>query len=125
MAQLQWMSPEELAAALNSCTSGLLAIDVRSLSQYNEKHVVGAQCLSFSPILVRRMLKGSISLDSLITDHEMLASLLGATNVVVYDSNSTKNGTRTEFSKITEILNARIARTGASIRLLNGKQMNQ
>ena len=124
MSQLQWISQDELAAALNDCASGLLVIDVRSLSQYNEKHVVGAQCLSFSPILVRRMLKGSISLDTLITDHEMLSALLGARNVVVYDSNSTGSSTRTEFIKISEILIARVSSTGASIRLLNGKEMN-
>ena len=125
MDQLQWISPEELAAALYGGVSGLLAIDVRSLSLYNENHVIDAHCLSFSPILVRRMLKGSISLDTLITDHEMLVALLGATTVVVYDSQSTEMSTRTEFSKITEILSARLSSTGASIKLLNGKQVNE
>lgn len=122
MSQLQWISVEELAATLRRCNSGLLTIDVRSLLQHNQKHIVGAQCLSFSPILVRRMLKGSISLDTLITDQEVLAALLRATDIVVYDTSSTGNSSRTEFIKISEILNARISSTGASLRLLNGKQ---
>lgn len=100
-----------------------LLIDMRSCAQFCVKHIKDAHNLSFSPILVRRMLKGSIALDSLITDHDLLQRLASSGKVVLYDNCSCRSETRPELAKFAEILVSRFGAANLALKVLDGKQL--
>lgn len=107
---LNWITPADLAACLQNSedsTRQYLVIDMRSFSLYCGKHIKSAHSLSFSPILMRRMLKGAISLDSLITDEQLLSSITNAEQIVLYDSCSTPANPKQELRRFVEMLKAR------------------
>ena len=120
MTSLQWITSEELSHLVAVGNSPLL-IDMRSCAQFCVRHIKGAHNLSFSPILVRRMLKGCLALDSLITDHDLLQRIANARNVVLYDSYSCRSSTRPELSKFAETLLARFGADDVALRILDGK----
>lgn len=97
-----------------------LIVDVRSFQLYCGKHIKGAQNLSFSPILMRRLLKGVMSLDSLITDTSLLSSIANASQVILYDTNSTPSNTRPELLKLVEMLQNRFD-SSLQLRVLLGE----
>lgn len=105
-----WITPADLADCLQhseASTRQYLVIDMRSFSLYCGKHIKSAQSLSFSPILIRRILKGAISLDSLITDEQLLSSITSAELIVLYDSCSTPANPKQELQRFVEMLKAR------------------
>lgn len=65
------------------------------------------------------MLKGSISLDSLITDHDLLQRISTSTQVVLYDSCSNENSTRPELTRFAEIFCVRFE--NVLVNILNGE----
>ena len=121
MCSFNWISSEELACLVTVGPAPLL-IDMRSCAQFCVKHIKEAQNLSFSPILVRRMLKGSIALDSLITDHDLLQRLASSGKVVLYDNCSCQSETRPELVRFAEILMGRFGAANLALKVLNGKQ---
>lgn len=121
MCSLEWIASEELSCLVSTGASTLI-IDMRSSAQFCLKHVKGAHNLTFSPILVRRMLKGTLALDSLITDHELLQRIASSKTVVLYDSCSTRTSTRPELTRFAETLLKRFSATGISLKILDGEQ---
>ena len=114
---LSWINPSEIAGMLSNNVNCLI-LDIRPFSLYCGKHIRGAQSLSFSPILLRRLLKGSIKLDSLITDPDLLNAISTSKRVVLYDTSSTPVNTRPELLKLTETLVSRFG--NLNIRILLG-----
>lgn len=121
MASLQWITSKDLAHLVAGSGNTPLLIDMRSCAQFCARHIVGAYNLSFSPILVRRMLKGSLALDSLITDHDLLQRIASAEDVVLYDTCSCRSSTRPELSKFAETLLARFGADNITLKMLDGK----
>ena len=121
--RILWITPSSLSSALQRDESERpLLIDTRSFALYSVKHINTAQNLSFSPILVRRMLKGAISLDSLVTDPDLMSAIANAKQVVLYDSISKPANIRPELVKFSETLIARFGSSGFNLRILLGKQ---
>ncbi len=88
----------------------LLVIDTRSSGQYCSKHVKNAENLTFSNIILRRILKGLVTLDSLIPSQDPFLKKLcsgGETakyNVVIYDSSSAAGAVRSDLAKYAEVI---------------------
>lgn len=122
--KLLWLYPSDLSKLLEERQDGdeWLVVDVRSFVLYCGKHIRGAQNLSFSPILVRRLLKGAISLDSLITDSRLLTSIANANHVVLYDTHSTPSNTKDELIKLSETLQKRF-NGSLTLHVLLGKNL--
>lgn len=123
--RILWITPSSLSSALQRDESERpLLIDTRSFALYSVKHINTAQNLSFSPILVRRMLKGAISLDSLVTDPDLMSAIANAKQVVLYDSISKPANIRPELVKFSETLIARFGSSGFNLRILLGGMEN-
>ena len=115
--RLCWITPSSFSEALQQ-QSKPLVLDMRSFSSFNVKHVKTSQSLCFSPILVRRMLKNFISLDSLVTDRDLFSAIEAASTVVLYDTNSKPGNVKQELLKFSEMLTTRFPRI--SLRILLG-----
>ena len=119
--RLCWITPSSMCEALEQqATSSPLVLDMRSFSCFSIKHIKTAQSLCFSPILIRRMLKGFISLDSLVTDPKLFSAVESASMVVLYDSNSRPGNVKQELSKFSEMLTAKFSESGINLRILLG-----
>ncbi len=106
--QLLPLSTAEVAAGLK--TSNFLVIDTRSSGQYCTNHIKNAESLTFSNIILRRLLKGNVVLESLIPSHDPLREKLcrgteGARYIVViYDSGSAAGKVRQDLAKYAEVI---------------------
>ena len=118
-ASVCWITPSSFSEALQHQQQPLV-LDMRSFTSFNVRHIKTAQSLCFSPILMRRMLKGFIALDSLVTDPELLTTMQTASMVVLYDSNSKPGSAREELLKFSEMLLTRFSSTGINLRILIG-----
>lgn len=124
--RLCWITPSSFSEALeqgssSSCSNtGIppLVLDMRSFNSFNTRHVKSAHSLCFSPILLRRMVKGFINLDTLVTDPQLFSAMESARMIVLYDSNSRPGNVREELLKFSELLTERFATT--SLRILLG-----
>lgn len=99
------LSPAEVAAGLES--NSLFLIDVRSSGQYCTKHVKSSENLTFSNILLRRLLKGVVPLESLLPPQDALMERLCSGSgkpVVIYDSGSVAGNTRPDLAKYAEVI---------------------
>lgn len=112
---LSWINPSDLASSIDI----YLVLDIRSFSLFCGKHIQSAQSLSFSPILLRRLVKGSVKLDSLITDERLLNSIANSKQIVLYDQSSTPVNTKPELVKLAETLMSRF--DYLSVKLLLGE----
>ncbi len=119
-----WITPSSFSEALQQ-QQQTLVLDMRSFTSYNVKHVKTSQSLCFSPILMRRMLKGFITLDSLVTDPELFSAMQTASMVVLYDAQSKPGNVKEELLKFSEMLLTRFSSTGINLRLLIGMFMFQ
>jgi len=109
------LSPTEVARELNSnpATSQhapeLLLIDIRPNGQYCSNHIKQAENLNFSNILLRRLLKGVITLDAMISSPELAEKVCGgrcctAQKLILCDTSSTAEGIKPELAKHAEVL---------------------
>ena len=69
---------------------------------------------------MKRLRRGAVSLDSLITDTTLLDTIKASDRIVLYDNNSTPSETRPDLLKLVEILQGKFE-DKLSIRLLLGK----
>ena len=66
-------------------------MDVRSSGQFCSGHILGAESLNFSDILLRRLLKGVVKLEAMLTSPELIERVCRrrhATQLVLCDSGS-------------------------------------
>ena len=121
--KFMWICPSELAKKIEEDREQWLLLDTRSFSLYSGKHIDNARSFAFAPMLMKRLLKGTASLDSLIlrlTDTSLLSTIGAAERIVLYDSNSTPSETKVDLVKLVETLQTRFENK-LNIRVLLGK----
>ena len=102
------ISSHQLARALQSHSKRLLLVDVRPSGQFCANHISGAENLNFSNILLRRLLKGVLKLETMLTSPELIERVCRrrhATQLVLCDLSSTQAqaGLRPELAKHAEV----------------------
>lgn len=121
--KLASMSCKELSSELEGNTSSrlLLLIDVRSSTQYNSKHIQNSENINFSSILLRRLLKGVVKLDSLVST-QVEEQMRAVQKIVVYDScSSSESCLRSELLRHTQIFAKSEECGNAMIYFLDGE----
>ena len=118
---LVWITPSSLSAVLRQKTSQTLVLDMRPFTAFSVKHIETAQSLSFSPLLMRRMLTGAMSLDSLITDPQLITAMENASMIVLYDAASKPGNVKQELIRFSETLSARFSELDFNLKILSGK----
>ena len=118
--KFMWICPLELAKNLEKEERRWLVLDTRPYSYYSGKHVDNAVSLYFPPMQMKRLRRGAVSLDSLLTDTTLLDTIKASDRIVLYDNNSTPSETRPDLLKLVEILQGKFE-DKLSIRLLLGK----
>ena len=92
---------------LTELQQNLVLVDIRPTSQYCSKHIRHAENINFSNILMRRLLKKVVTLESMITSPEAVERICrrsGATKLVLYDEASTAAGVKPELMKHAQVL---------------------
>lgn len=100
------LSCAQLASALQRHSRDLLLIDVRPSGQYCSSHIRRAENLNFSNILLRRVLKGVIKLETILTSPERMERVCRrrhATRLVLCDLASTAACVKPELPKHAEV----------------------
>ena len=114
----------------STTASTVLLIDVRPNAQFCNGHIESAENVNFSNILLRRLLKGVVSLESLLPSTELAEKIKsledhgGSTEsrkLVVYDWCSNEDGVKVELAKHAEVLAT--ASGSGSVYFLNGKTL--
>ena len=121
---LEPLSCEQLACALTQSPpdADLLLLDVRPSGQFCSGRVCGAENLNFSKILLRRLLKGVVKLESMLSSPELMERVCRrrhATRLVLCDAGSSPANRRPELLKHAEVfincLRERDAKDGHSL----------
>ncbi len=119
------LRPEQPSTA---STTGILLIDVRPNAQFCNGHIESAENVNFSNILLRRLLKGVVSLESLLPSTELAEKIKSleeygesARKLVVYDWCSNEEGVKVELAKHAEVLAT--ASGSGSVYFLNGNDL--
>ena len=100
------ISSHQLARALQKHSKRLLLVDVRPGGQFCANHIAGAENLNFSNILLRRLLKGVLKLEAMLTSPDLIERVCRrrhATQLVLCDLSSTQAGLRSELAKHAEV----------------------
>lgn len=102
------MTKEQLVFALDNSTlhRGLLLVDVRPSGQFCSGHIRGAENLNFSNILLRRLLKGVVKLEAMLTSPELIERVCRrrhTAQLVLCDSGSSATNHRPELLKHAEV----------------------
>lgn len=126
------LRPEQPSSS--TAASTVLLIDVRPNAQFCNGHIESAENVNFSNILLRRLLKGVVSLESLLPSTELAEKIKSRTSeleehggstesrkLVVYDWCSNEEGVKVELAKHAEVLAT--ASGSGSVCFLNGKTM--
>lgn len=134
------MSLEELRRNLRpeeqTASSSMLLIDIRPNAQFCNGHIDSAENVNFSNILLRRLLKGVVSLESFLPPGELAQKICksdqfsGGTDdtmkdqkLIVYDWCSNEDGVKVELAKHAEVLAT--ASNAGVVYFLNGKDSCQ
>ena len=108
-----------------STASTVLLVDVRPNAQFCNGHIEFAENVNFSNILLRRLLKGVVSLESLLPSTELAEKINDhhdeSRKVVVYDWCSNEEGVKMELAKHAEVLAT--ASGSEFVYFLNGKDL--
>ena len=89
--ELRPCSPERLVQEIQQGMCDLILIDVRPSVHYSLKHIVHAENLNLSKIVIRRLLKGVVSLKSMLQSSPSLLDKLGGSQcprIVLCDDGS-------------------------------------
>ena len=93
--ELVSQTPEQLVASLES--PDLLLVDVRPSGQFCSGHVRTAENLNFSNILLRRLLKGVVKMEAMLTSPELVEKVCRrrrTNTLVLCDSSSSSTSCR-------------------------------
>lgn len=124
------VTPEQVAVSYDP--SRYLLVDVRPSGQFCSGHIQGAENLNFSNILLRRLLKGVVRLETMLTSPELVERVCRrrlTTQLVLCDSGSSAAHHRPELLKHAEVfvncLRERDAKEGLqhgySVQYVDGK----
>ena len=105
-----------------TATSSVLLVDVRPNAQFCSGHIKSAENVNFSNILLRRLLKGVVSLESMLSSSEQaqrIAHRREDCKMVVYDWCSNEDGVKVELAKHAEVLTK--ASNSGLVYFLKGK----
>ncbi len=106
-AKLSPINVECLAAELSECTSYCL-IDVRPSSQHCCNHIKNSENVNFTNILLRRLAKGVVKLNTHISNQTLVEKLTerdpSSTKLILYDNNSKLGCIKSELLKHAEVL---------------------
>ena len=102
------VTPEQLALSHdNPSSSQHLLLDIRPSGQFCSGHIQGAENLNFSNILLRRLLKGVVKLETMLTSPELVERVCCrryTTQLVLCDAGSSADHCRPELLKHAEVL---------------------
>ena len=112
-------SPAALAERIACAHSRLVLVDIRPCGQFCASHIKTADSVNFSSMLLRRIAKGVVEVDSLLSSSDLLERLERAEEAVLYDSHSTAASLRPEVMKYAEILCTKTA--PHTIHFIDGK----
>lgn len=83
-------------------------IDIRPSSQHCCKHIKTSENVNFNSILLRRLMKGVVGLDTHISDPQLVETITtrdpSSTKLILYDSCSSEGCVRAELQKHAEVL---------------------
>ena len=100
----EWLSKEILENEGRGCC----LIDIRPSSQHCCKHIQSSENVNFTNILLRRLVKGVVGLDTHISDPLLVKTITmrdpSCTKLVLYDSCSSEGCVRAELCKHAEVL---------------------
>ena len=105
-----------------TATSSVLLVDVRPNAQFCSGHIKSAENVNFSNILLRRLLKGVVSLESMLSSSDQAQKITDRREdckMIVYDWCSNEDGVKVELAKHAEVL-AKASNTGL-VYFLKGK----
>ena len=105
--QLVPYHPEKLAQELKAHSSTVVLVDIRPAGHYSRSHIKNAENLNFSNILLRRLLKGVVKLESMLTSTELAEKLCNPdsrTRLVLYDGSSNAVSQKQDLLKHAEVL---------------------
>ncbi len=112
------------------CNSRFLLIDVRPNPQYCRKHIQQSESINFSSILLRRLMKGVVQLETLVPCQELAQKITSRNSkeekIVIYDSCSTTSSIKPELLKHAEVLakTEYKSSTDNTVYFLDGKNYN-
>lgn len=99
---------QQVASLLSSSpVSGYLIVDLRPSGQFCVGHIRGAENLNFSNILLRRLLKGVVKLEAMLTSPALIERVCRrrhTTQFILCDSSSSPASRRPELLKHAEVL---------------------
>ena len=134
---LKSVSPQQLTSRLSPCLRrDLLLIDIRPSGQFCGGHILEAENVNFSNILLRRLLKGVVKLEAMLTSPELVERVCRrrhTTQLVLCDSGSSSASCRPELLKHAEVfvncLRDRDAKEGIqhgySVEYVDGKCLSR
>lgn len=100
-------SVDHMASLLHTTVdTDLLLIDIRPSGQFRSGHIRQAENVNFSNILLRRLLKGVVKLESMLTSPELVERVCRrrhTTQLVLCDSGSSSTSCRPELLKHAEV----------------------
>lgn len=107
-AKLSPVSAASLAKELSE-SSGFCLIDVRPSSQHSCNHIEHSDNVNFTNILLRRLTKGVVKLNTHISNQELVEKLTqrdpSSTKLILYDNTSSSTGCiKSELLKHAEVL---------------------
>ena len=86
----------------------LLLVDTRPSAQHGAKHIKTSENINFSSIILRRLMKGVVQLNSMISSKELEKKLSQRDSeiekLIVYDTCSRCDCVRTELVKHAEVI---------------------
>ena len=101
------VSAEQVASLLTTAPlRGYLVVDLRPNSQFSSGHIRGAENLNFSNILLRRLLKGVVKLEAMLTSPALIERVCRGrhtTQLILCDSGSSTASRRPELLKHAEV----------------------
>ena len=118
-------------------SSSVLLVDVRPNAQFCNGHIESAENVNFSNILLRRLLKGVVSLEALLPSSELAQKIVRHSStpgdeanstsnnlereekLIVYDWCSNEEGVKVELAKHAEVLAT--ANNSQIVYFLDGK----
>ncbi len=106
-AELSPISVDCLARELEGCCLVLL-VDIRPSSQHCSSHIQSSENINFTNILLRRLTKGVVKLNTHVSNQELVEKLTqrdpSCTKLVLYDNTSKKGCIKSELTKHAEVL---------------------
>lgn len=114
------ITADRLRSALDD--NGVLVLDFRSQPDFQKGHVIGSMNVNIPPLLQRRLKKGSLSLPTVFSCHDMrdrFTKECKCKEVVMYDTLSCDMNANT--SNLLYLVYDTLRRDGCRVKVLSGE----